>query len=525
MPLTQGWENSPEIATLDEALAWCGLDDFRDVFASPSLEEVSPEQVREVQQQARDAALARADAAFEVFLQFHLARTNLDALAVEAFRDTNPGSWENKGLVDVAVTLPGGSEVVLKVTYLLERVERRRGSKKRHGNRGRTGRGVYPALEVLGIDSHRRLTPLLEEEILLAGLSADAFRVGQETIERHGYHMSWTGFLNRFHNIGAARFEQHRTWLEDGLGASRFDQDAWNGLNIVICPDGGRTRLREDYPGRPRKSGYHGFDAPWKEPKLFIIYAVDDDGKMLQEPRPIVDGIIGESDEFECPADELFDVLSKTLMAINICNAASVSVVGDGADWIWNRARPTLLELGVAHEKIRECIDWYHVESGIWTLSTLSTNWSKHRRISWRKRALAHLHAGKIDALIEQLGELEVPSEKAADDHDVSRRDFFTRNAERLRYDQARALNLPEGSGAIESVIRRVINLRLKGNSKYWVEENAAHTMFLRAQLRTGRFDSFMRWARAQQAVWWTETDRSRLQLVEEAPNEYRKAS
>lgn len=359
----------------------------------------------------------------------------------------------------------------------------------------------------------------------MAGLSADAFRVGQETIERHGYHMSWTGFLNRFHNAGAARFEQHRKWLDDGLGEPRFDGGAWKGHRIIICPDGGRARTRENYPGRPRKSGYHGFDAPWKEPKLFIIYAVDDEGRMLQEPRPIVDGVIGENDEFECPADELFDVLSKTLMAINICDAASVSVLGDGADWIWNRARPMLLELGVEPEKIFELIDWYHVESGIWTLSTLPTKWSKHRQISWRNRVLAHLHDGEIDALIEQLGELDVPSEKAEDHQDVPRKDFFTKNGERLRYDQARAANLPEGSGAIESVIRRVVNLRLKGNSKYWTEENAAHTMFLRAQLRTGRFDSFMRWARAQQAVWWTQADRSRLRMVEDASNEAQEAA
>ena len=32
---------------------------------------------------------------------------------------------------------------------------------------------------------------------------------------------------------------------------------------------------------------------------------------------------------------------------------------------------------------------------------------------------------------------------------------------------------LPMGSGAIESAIRRVINLRLKGNSIFWAEENA----------------------------------------------------
>ena len=32
---------------------------------------------------------------------------------------------------------------------------------------------------------------------------------------------------------------------------------------------------------------------------------------------------------------------------------------------------------------------------------------------------------------------------------------------------------LPLGSGAVESAIRRVINLRLKGNGMFWTVENA----------------------------------------------------
>src|SRR5208337_1008382 len=49
-------------------------------------------------------------------------------------------------------------------------------------------------------------------------------------------------------------------------------------------------------------------------------------------------------------------------------------------------------------------------------------------------------------------------------------REYFKRNGGRGRMDYARiaALKLPIGSGAIESAIRRVVNLRLKGPSIYW---------------------------------------------------------
>jgi hypothetical protein len=45
------------------------------------------------------------------------------------------------------------------------------------------------------------------------------------------------------------------------------------------------------------------------------------------------------------------------------------------------------------------------------------------------------------------------------------------------------------GSGAIESSIRRVVNLRLKGNSIYWREENAEAMLQIRAQVLTNRWD------------------------------------
>lgn len=42
-----------------------------------------------------------------------------------------------------------------------------------------------------------------------------------------------------------------------------------------------------------------------------------------------------------------------------------------------------------------------------------------------------------------------------------------------LSYSQVAAMNMPIGSGAIESLIRQVVNLRLKGNGKFWLLENA----------------------------------------------------
>ena len=48
-------------------------------------------------------------------------------------------------------------------------------------------------------------------------------------------------------------------------------------------------------------------------------------------------------------------------------------------------------------------------------------------------------------------------------------RNDFLKNRHRFAYTTMGGLGLPRGSGAVESAIRRVINLRIKGASIYWL--------------------------------------------------------
>src|SRR5271167_2777023 len=58
-----------------------------------------------------------------------------------------------------------------------------------------------------------------------------------------------------------------------------------------------------------------------------------------------------------------------------------------------------------------------------------------------------------------------------------------------LDYVRFRRRGVPLGSGAIESAIRRVINLRLKGNSISWYEKNAEGMLLLRCLVLSKRWD------------------------------------
>ncbi len=57
-----------------------------------------------------------------------------------------------------------------------------------------------------------------------------------------------------------------------------------------------------------------------------------------------------------------------------------------------------------------------------------------------------------------------------------------------MNYGQARDQQLPNGSGIIESTVRRVLNLRMKGASIFWAKDNAEDMILLRAYYKSGHW-------------------------------------
>ena len=51
----------------------------------------------------------------------------------------------------------------------------------------------------------------------------------------------------------------------------------------------------------------------------------------------------------------------------------------------------------------------------------------------------------------------------------------------------------PAGSGTAESVIRRVINVRIKGTGLFWKREHAENMIFLRSLVLTGKLKNACR--------------------------------
>ncbi|MHC5854933.1 MAG: ISLre2 family transposase, partial [Nostoc sp.] len=60
-----------------------------------------------------------------------------------------------------------------------------------------------------------------------------------------------------------------------------------------------------------------------------------------------------------------------------------------------------------------------------------------------------------------------------------------------LKYNLVASQKLPLGSGAVESLIRQAVNLRMKGNSKFWLQNNAEIMLHLRCQWIARNWDNF----------------------------------
>ena len=80
-------------------------------------------------------------------------------------------------------------------------------------------------------------------------------------------------------------------------------------------------------------------------------------------------------------------------------------------------------------------------------------------------------------------------------------REYFLKNQRRMAYAQLMALKLPIGSGAIESAVRRVVNLRLKGPSLFWCRASAEAILLLRSYYKAGRWNLLKRMVTSRLAL------------------------
>ena len=160
--------------------------------------------------------------------------------------------------------------------------------------------------------------------------------------------------------------------------------------------------------------------------------------------------------------------------------------VADGARWIWTRIPGLVKSLDLNPKRVFELIDFYHAVEHLGNVASLRKKWSAKERKTWIKKQRRLLLRGKAVSVVKAVKSICRGRNSKAINRE---RNYFVRNEQRLAYPLMKTLNLPIGSGGVESAVRRVINLRLKGPCIFWYKKNAERILMLRSYYKSGRWN------------------------------------
>ena len=174
-------------------------------------------------------------------------------------------------------------------------------------------------------------------------------------------------------------------------------------MRLVVALDGGRARLRQNKPGKRRKSGRHGYRTPCqREPKLLCIYAIDENGKKSKTFKPIVDGTFELLEESE----EIFDRLKGYWRALRVEERSRWCSSGMGASWVTNRVPKLLKELNLTEDQVHVVVDFYHAVEHVKAAAETQKKWTETQRKAWIKKQRSRLYRGAVAKAIEDMKQL-----------------------------------------------------------------------------------------------------------------------
>lgn len=385
----------------------------------------------------------------------------------------------NHGRRQVSIQLKHGGWTELEVSYRLpgkDSKKQRRGRKRKVGKRGKKGVGYYPALRHLGVLA--AASPALGEDVTL-GCLANTFAEAVATAARGGVDISEKRIRRISHNLNqtALRLRERRVEV---CKPPRPDQSPWAGKRIAVLLDGGRIQIRTNRSGRRTASGTRCYDAAWREPKLYVIYEFDENGRKVKKAPSCCDGTIGGP-------DDIVRLLVADLKRHGAGQAARVVFLGDGALWIWNRIEQIAADAGIPSGKVSKYLDFYHAAEHLGQVADAMVFSSQKKRSKWFRHMKTLLKTVTPQQFLAEL------SKSRRRGNATIRREYqyFAKNQAAIDYRKAIKLHIPIGSGAVESAIRRVVNLRLKGAGMFWLKENAEGFLHLRCQLKSNNWNKF----------------------------------
>jgi len=413
-------------------------------------------------EQAEREIFALTDQLAGLLIGYHIQRAVNESGLTEQARQLaqeHPKRFKSEGKRSVHVTPARGLPVEVFTSYW-----------RRKGGGIKPKAGLYPELILLGI--HDRRTPLASAQIALWASAMSSLQEAAQMLR----HQGWDIDIKSLRTL-TYRYAQRARAATEAQALPLTEQAA--GRRIAISLDGGRIRIRTDKHGKKTSKGRKRYHTKWREPKLLHIWALDAQGHIDREFCPLIDGSL------QGP-DMVFMLLRYYLRQLNIQEADTILLIADGAPWIWKRFEVLLADFSLDRQKVFQLIDFYHAVEHLSAFAGLRRGWSAKYRKQWVTKHRHLLRHGKIDQVIEAVCSA---CRGKCSKRLTRERNYFANNRDRFKYQQARRRRLPIGSGPMESAIRRVVNLRLKGAGIFWHEENADAMLLLRSYYKAGRWN------------------------------------
>jgi hypothetical protein len=376
---------------------------------------------------------------------------------------------------EISIRLKSGQQwKILSPVFIRAKPKKKRGRKPKR----QKGTIRHLGLDLLGIIN--RATPALIEICVSMAVLCPSFEVAANAL--HGLGIAVNEHL--LQNI-IIRFAE----LAKNIRIECNGEEVWQkpGIKILICIDGGRIRERRPKRGKFKKGQKRqGYYTDWFEPRLLTISQFDEDGKKIKAVSPILDGSCGSLDDF-------FELLKEYLLWINLDEASEIVFCADGGNGIWPRIDKLISELDLSNAK--RILDYTHAKQNInivkKTISdALKLSDKETRKLATKVREL--LWNGDINGIVDLVREKLAGKRKALKAALKKLNEYFGAHS-RFQYKTFRDNGMPTGSGTVESAIRRVINLRIKGTGLFWKREHAENIIFLRSLVLTGKLKNACR--------------------------------
>jgi hypothetical protein len=342
---------------------------------------------------------------------------------------------------------------------------------------------MYPELGWLGFVEGK--SPALVREVGRQTALMPSYAMARAELLEHGLKLN----IKEVHNIGQTAGQAALAYRRRELELFRqgkLPAGAGQGKRFGAMIDGGRVKLRKTtrrQKGQGKsKTQKRRFKTEWREVKQIIVFEMDQQGQMKKGTEPILDGT------FLGP-DEIMEVLAMRLHQVGASQAEVVAFRCDGAPWIWDRMDWVKKRLGLSDKQVSKGLDWCHAVHHVSLALEPVLEGAERKRVF--KKLRKWLKVGRWQKVVDELVQLATAAQLPADASVWTAIAYLGRHGEEGHLDYAtyRRRGLPLGSGAIESAIRRVINLRLKGNSIFWEEENAEAMLQLRGLVLSGRWN------------------------------------